>query len=436
MVSKQMMVFYRILFLPGLALGLPYYLFRMWRRGGYGKGFWNRFGFIGNVPPKWQDVKRIWIQAVSVGELLAIEPLLQKLSREPELEVVLTTTTSTGYRVLEQRLAELTAWYGIFPLDFWLFSRQAWARLQPDLAILMEGELWPEHIYQASKRNVPVLLVNGRLSDRSYRRHLSFKGLTRRYFHRLNAILAGSQTDRDRFAALDWIPAEKVIPCGNLKLDIAREEAPSAAHRMAFLTELGMPSDTETLLLGSSTWPGEESALIESYINLRQANRGLRLLIVPRHAERKKELETLVKQFPVQSHFRSNGKQAPAGTEVYIADTTGELHMLTRFADLVFIGKSLPPNDGGQTPIESAALGKPMLFGPNMSNFRDVARRLDHAGAVKRVEDAAALQEAICQLLDDPHERRAMGEKAFTYIEQSRGATDRIIHHIKSTIAP
>ena len=237
----QPMLFYRILYLPGLLIGLPYYLFRMWRRGGYRKGFGNRFGSMGDVPPKRETVRRIWIQAVSVGELMAIEPMLKRLAADASVEVFLTTTTSTGYRVLEGRLASLTAWHGVFPLDFWLFSRKAWKRIQPDLVVLMEGELWPEHIHQAHKRNVPVLLVNARLSDRSFKRHLSFKGLTRHYYRHLDAILAGSGTDHERFTALGWLPAGQVHTTGNLKLDVQQEDPPTAGERASLLADLGFP---------------------------------------------------------------------------------------------------------------------------------------------------------------------------------------------------
>jgi 3-deoxy-D-manno-octulosonic-acid transferase len=430
-----MMLFYRLLFLPALLLGLPYYLFRMWRRGGYSKGFRNRFGNMQGVPAKREGIKRIWIQAVSVGELNAIEPLLKKLATDPGVEVVLTTTTSTGYRVLEEKLATLVCWYGVFPLDFWLCSRRGWKHIEPDLAVLMEGELWPEHIFQASRRNVPVLLVNARLSDRSYRRHLSVKGLTRMYFHRLGAILAGSETDRERFSQLGWLPEKRIIPVGNLKLDFSREEAPSVDERKSILAELGFPESTEAILLGSSTWAGEEAALIQAYANLRDSHPNVRLLIVPRHAERVRELEVLAVRSSLKFHIRSKGKQAAPGTELYIADTTGELHALTRFADLVFIGKSLPPNEGGQTPVESAALGKPMIFGPNMSNFRDIARNLASAGAVAVVDDSAELASTIGDLLADPAKRAEMGRRAYAYIEENRGATDRVIEHIQSQLA-
>jgi 3-deoxy-D-manno-octulosonic-acid transferase len=429
-----MIFLYRLIYIPALLLGLPYYAYRMWRRGGYRKGFGNRFGSMHNLPSKRPDVRRIWIQAVSVGELMAIQPLLKKLQADPSSEVVLTTTTSTGLRVLEERLADYVVWHGIFPLDFWPFSNKAWKRIQPDLSILMEGELWPEHIHQASRRNVPVLLINARLSDRSFNRHLKLKSLTRAFFSPLNAILAGSETDQSRLKSLEWIAPDKVLFTGNLKMDVAISHGISTEERQLMLSELGMPGEERLLLLGSSTWPGEEATLIEAYQILRKEFKELRLLMVPRHAERKKEILETVQSMDVQFHFRTDGKQAPDGTDVYIADTTGELGMLTRFADVVFVGKSLAPNRGGQTPVEAAALGKPLLFGKSMSNFRDISRNLLSAGAATEVESGDDLIAEIRQLLTSDELRSRMGASARACIEGNQGATDRVLEEIQKRI--
>jgi len=434
--SRRMMLLYRLLYLPGLFVALPYYLYRMWRRGGYGKRFSNRFGSIRNVPAKRDGVKRIWIQAVSVGELLAIDPLLKEFSTDPTIEVILTTTTSTGYRLLEEKYAENTVWHGIFPMDFWWFSKRAWKALRPDLAILMEGELWPEHIHQAYSRKVPVLLINARLSDRSFSRHFRMKAITRPYFQKLNGIFTGSDTDQKRFRKLEWLESERIQLTGNLKLDLQLDPPMEDGEKTTLTKEMGfhgeMPTDRfPFVLLGSSTWPGDEELLLDSYISLREFYPELRLLLVPRHAERAKEIEALLKNRPINYHFRSQAKQAPPSTHVYVADTTGELRMLTQIADLVLIGKSLAPNKGGQTPVEAAALGKALIFGPDMSNFRDISRRLARTGAARKLAGNEHLLETVKELIDNPDVRLDMGKKAEALIKASDGATGRTSQAIK-----
>lgn len=435
------MLLYRILYLPALLLALPWFGYRMWRRGGYRKGFENRFGILKGVPPRRVGIRRIWIQAVSVGELMAIGPLIRKLREDGQTEIVLTTTTSTGYRLLMEKFAGETVWRGTFPLDFWACSRRAWRDLQPDLAVLMEGELWPEHIHQAWIRKVPVVLINARLSDQSFRRHYKLRALAGTYLGKLDAVLAGSDTDLKRIQKLCWIPDERVLHSGNLKLDLDLddERAMPQERKDELLAEFGFldPATDRPapfILLGSSTWPGEEAALISSYLDLRQAHPELRLLLVPRHAERRKDLEAEIRSFAVRYHFRTDSRQAPAGTEVYVADTTGELRMLTRCADLVFIGKSLPPNSGGQTPIEAAAMGKPLLFGPDMSNFRDVSRQLVRAGAAVRLGTPDNLTGSIEQLLSSPGQRLDMGRRADACIASSRGATVFTAEHLRELI--
>ena len=430
------MFLYRVLYLPAFLVLLPFFLLKMWRRGGYRLGLANRFGRMGAFPQKRPGVNRIWIQAVSVGELIAIEPLVRAIEQEADLEVILTTTTSTGFAVLKEKFTEKTVWHGIFPLDFWPLSHWAWNQLQPDLAILMEGDLWPEHIHQGYRRGVSVLLVNARVSDKSYRRHLRYKALTRCYFQKLDKILTGSETDLARFRNLAWIPVERIQLAGNLKLDLKSPEPLQEGERSTLLREMGFLEEGQTaadilVILGSSTWPGEEAALVEAYVSIRESFPQVRLLLVPRHAERRKEIALGLKAYPVRLHFRSEGKQAASETEVYIADTTGELKMLTRSTDVVFVGKSLPPNKGGQTPIEAAALGKPLIFGPDMSNFRDVARGLLRDRAALRINAREELRAAIVALLEAPESRLNMGRRAGDYIAVNRGTTERIGKEIK-----
>ncbi len=413
---------YRLLFFPALLVLAPLYLWRMRKRGGYGAGFMQRFGADPGLPAKTPGRPRVWLQAVSVGEMLAIGPILEALRRE-EVEVYLTTTTSTGHRLARERYAALVAGVGYFPIDAWPFVARAWRRIAPDLMILAEGERWPEHLRAAATRSVPVLNINARLSDRSYSRlrklpraaALTFRGVTR--------LLAVSDDDAQRFIACG-MPRERVMVTGNIKLDVTIPRL-ADAERAQLRRELGLPPG-DLVLLGSSTWPGEEAALVAALQRTRAAGLRCSLLIVPRHAERRAEIEGELSATGLRFHFRSRGA-SPGEVDVAVADTTGELRRLTQLADLVFVGKSLPPHMEGQTPVEAAALGKPILLGAGMSNFRVIAGNLIAHGAAREVADAAALARAACELLTDSATRGAVGAAAEGWHRGNAGAAARTV---------
>lgn len=411
---------YRILFPTLLVLSLPYYLWRMLRRGGYATDFRHRLGFFPDLGPVPPGRRRLWIQAVSVGEIQAIGPLLRRLKAAGNIEVVLTTTTSTGYRIAKELHTTSADRIGIFPTDLWPCSALAWRRIRPDVVVLVEGELWPEHLAQARSRGVPAVLINGRLSDRSYARHLRLRPLSRRLFSRFNAILAGSEEDARRFRELGLSP----VTTGNLKFDVAPPSPadPSAAAQLR--ESLGF-AGCDCVLLGSSTWPGEEAMLLRTVEALRRSGPDVRLLLVPRHAERRHEVSKVVEASGLKWHLRSSGAAAPAGTVVHVADTTGELRTLTAAADLAFCGKSLPPNEGGQTPVEAAAAGLAIVYGPRMTNFHEMCRQLESSGAAVRAEDAAQAESVISRLVLDVQERRSVGARALRWCADNRGATER-----------
>ncbi|MET0262294.1 MAG: 3-deoxy-D-manno-octulosonic acid transferase [Rariglobus sp.] len=426
-----MIWFYRLLFPPAMLLGSPYYFLRMRRRGGYQEHFGQRFGAIPALPAKRDGVRRVWLQAVSVGEMLAIAPLLEALRADPAVEVYLTTTTSTGYALARERYSSLVIGLGYFPLDWWPFSRRAWKQIAPDLVILTEGERWPEHIRQAKTRDVPVLAVNARLSDRSFRRMMKLRALAKPLFDGITRVLACSEHDAERFRAIGFAP-RSVTTTGNIKLDV---DIPllSTDDRAALRRELGF-GETSAILLGSSTWPGEEAALIDAYKALVAEGREVRLLIVPRHAERREEIEAVLRASGQRYHFRSRGP-APADVDITVADTTGELRKLTQLADLVFIGKSLPPHHEGQTPVEAAALGKPVVFGPELSNFRVIARDMLAAGAARSVADAGELQRVIVELWSDAAERSRMSAAARQWRTENQGAFGRTLTVIREELS-
>lgn len=420
---------YRLLFLPSLFLLAPRYLRRMKRRGGYRENFAQRFGAHPVLPAKRPGAKRIWLQAVSVGEMLAIQPLLAALQREGH-EIYLTTTTSTGYKLAVDHSIGFTVGIGYFPIDWWPFSARAWRRLAPDLAIITEGERWPEHLWQAARRRVPVLCINARLSDRSFRRLKHLGPVARLMTRGITRLLPSSAQDAARFRELG-VPAARIFTTGNLKLDVAIPLLGSG-ERAQLRGELGLGDGL--VLLGASTWAGEEEALLATLRLARERGLSCRLLIVPRHAERRFEITQLLESAGWRFHLRSHGP-APSEVDVLLGDTTGELRKFAQLADLVFVGKSLPPHTEGQTPVEAAALERPLCFGPGMGNFRAISRDLLARGAAIEVRDAAALPAVAVDLLGDEKRRGALAAAAGQWHRENVGAVERTLAVIREELA-
>ena len=416
---------YRILFPLLLIPALPYYAWRMLRRGGYGSGFSQRLGFFPKFAEKTPGKRRFWIQAVSVGEIEAIGPLLRQLKATGTAEIVLTTTTSTGYRLAQERYADVADRIGVFPTDLWPCSALAWSRIRPDAVILVEGELWPEHLSQARSRGVPAFLINGRISDKSFARHLRFRAFSTHVLGHFRKIAAGSEEDVRRFRELGF----EATLTGNIKFDVASDAPISAPDRAQLRADLGFGADPRTVvLLGSSTWKGEETMLIRLVRDLRAAGQDVRLLLVPRHSERRAEVAAEASASGLAWHQRSTGGQvAPADTIIHLADTTGELRRLTRAADLAFCGKSLAPHEGGQTPVECAAAGVAIAYGPRMTNFRDICRGLEQARAALKAKDATELAGLLTRLLRDDAARSEMGRRGAAWHQGNRGATERTL---------
>jgi 3-deoxy-D-manno-octulosonic-acid transferase len=272
--------------------------------------------------------------------------------------------------------------------------------------------------------------MNARLSDRSYHRMRRFRFASQTVLGGITRLLPCSTQDETRFRELGFPPA-KLSMTGNIKLDLRID--PLGAEALERLRrELGL--DQGLVLLGSSTWPGEERALLKAWRAAREAGVACGLLIVPRHAERRAEIEQMLNEAGVTFHFRSRGNSSRT-VEVAVADTTGELRQLTQLADLVFVGKSLSPHEGGQTPVEAAALEKPLLLGPRMSNFRVIANELIAQGAAHEVADGLALQREVVSLLEDSARRDAMAAAAVRWHRSNAGAVERTIGFIREELA-
>ncbi|MDR1497161.1 MAG: hypothetical protein LBS59_01925 [Puniceicoccales bacterium] len=403
---------------------LPRYLPRMLKRGGYARDFRHRFGCFKPLPARRAGRRRVWLQAVSVGEVNAVEPLLRALAARGDVEVVLTTTTSTGYHVAREKLAPFVLATGLFPLDFWLFNRLAWKRIQPDFIILMEGELWPEHLYRARCYGVPVALINARLSDKSFRRYLRFKRVTGGLLDALSVVGVGARNDARRFFHIG-IPVKKIHLTGNLKFEAVHPSLEDSTKNDPVLRDaIGFGDAPDApVLLGSSTWPGEEKMLLEVLLQARARGIPVRLLIVPRHAERRGEIANLLEGTKWKWFLRSQHlAAAPYPADVCVADTTGELAQLTSLATLAFIGKSLSPNDGGQTPIDCAARGVPIVYGPRMTNFREACRGLEVDNGAICVTHCGEAILALLDLLESPEKRDILAQNARRWHLANQGA--------------
>ncbi|MFP4352062.1 MAG: 3-deoxy-D-manno-octulosonic acid transferase [Puniceicoccaceae bacterium] len=420
---------YRLAFPFVLLAATPWYLRHALRRGGYGWRFLDRFGFAPRPPAARPGAPTLWLQAVSVGEVLAAQPVLGRLrTARPDARLILTTTTTTGFHLARGKVSSAD-FIAYFPLDFFPAVHRTWKRFRPDLCLLMEGEVWPEHLHHARVRGVPVWLVNARLSDRSHARYRRAGRLGTALFRPLGRILCASAEDAERIRRIapGAVPVETV---GNLKFDVDLPPKPEGAERLAALRALGLAGGAETpplILLGSSIWPGEEAVLCEAFREIRRAGIAVRLVLVPRHAERRREFRAGVCASGLSCALRSEDGPARPGTDVYLADTTGELRHFTGLADLAFIGKSLPPHEGGQTPIEAGAYGIPMVYGPRMSNFKAACRGLEAKHGAIRVDSAREAVAAIVRLAGDPGARGELARNARAWRDENRGSIDRTV---------
>jgi 3-deoxy-D-manno-octulosonic-acid transferase len=400
----------------------------MLKRGDYKSTLLNRIGCIAYpLLQKKAGRKRIWIQAISVGELKSIKTLIDRLSAEPTIEIVLTTTTSTAYRLALEWFSGKVIYIGAFPLDFWPCSARTWKQIQPDICFLTEQDLWPEHLHQASMRKIPIWLLNGRISTRSFNRYKRVNFLIRPLIQPITRLLAESPEAAARYIALG-IDSSKVEYVGNLKFDLTLGNILSDEVKTALKQKCGFTQE-QLLVIGASTWEGEEEMLLEMLQSALDQGLNCGLIIVPRHVERMKDLVPILNKYRFKwSFYTESGKNDD--TQVYIVDKTGVLTQFLQIAAIAFIGKSLSPHIGGQTPIEAAAAGLPVVYGPNMQNFNFVCQSLESSEASIRTQSATEAQEIILTLLTNAEKRVNVSKQATIWYHQHQGATDKTFTRI------
>lgn len=428
---------YNLLMPLVLLVSLPGYVMRMLRRGNYRSHFLQRFGFYqAGVADRLDAVARpCWIHAVSVGEvLIAIKLVREMRRREPGLDVVLSTTTSTGFALANEKSAELGGGRALVviynPVDFRSIVRRVMRRLKPRMLVLVEAEVWPNLVARAKRDGVPVTLVNARLSDRSERRFRKVAALVRPVFAQLDRALVQDERDIDRIAMLG-VPRGRIECVGSVKFDPQGSTAPldQIGQFQELLTQsFGGRLAGRKILLAGSTHDGEESLLGQAYISVRERHPALFYFAVPRHFERAAEVKAQLEADGLHPVLRSSLPDTAPGDEVdcLIIDTTGELGAWYYLADLVVIGKSFL-STGGQNPVEAVLAEKPVLFGPHMENFRALVEMFNRAGATRQVADLAELERALAELIERPQLGEAMVAKAKMVLALHEGATSRTV---------
>jgi 3-deoxy-D-manno-octulosonic-acid transferase len=422
---------YNFLWPVGLILFLPGYVMKMLRRGGYRRNFGQRLGlYSSEVLRRRRGSRPIWIHAVSVGEVrLGIKLATQLEKLGPGRRFILTTTTTTGYMLAEKlAFANMDVLYS--PLDFWPVMRRAWRVIDPKCVVLIEAEVWPNLVSEAVRRRVPVVLANARLSPRSESRFRRFRAVIGPFLRKLELVCVSTSEDAARWTCLGVAP-DRIKIVGSIKYDTEEQNVVSSEPRQV-LEKLGVDL-SRPVLFGGSTHHGEEEALAEVFCSLRQQYPSLFLVIAPRHVERAGEVEEQLRKCGLNVVRRSNWLNGAEKIDALLLDTTGELGDWYSVASAVFIGKSLTAH-GGQNPVEAINAGKPVIFGPHMENFSQLAGELVATGAALRVETAEQMADTCSQLLNDSALREQMGAAAWAVIRRHLGATQRTAELIAETL--
>ena len=358
----------------------------------------------------------VWMHAASVGEMLSILPLIDRI-RERGVTVLVTAGTVTAAELAEQRLPAGVI-HQFAPLDLPQFVARFLDHWRPNLGLFVESDLWPNLIMAGADRGIPLILVNGRVSERSFQRWRTVPRTIAALLSRFDLCLAQSAEDATRYAGLG---APRYVLTGNLKLDV-----PAPPAEPTKLWQLQAAIDTRLVIAAASTHPGEEIELVDVHRTLKHSFPGLLTILVPRHPERGAAIAGIARGAGLTFAQRSLGELPERDTEIYIADTLGELGLVYRLAPIVFIGGSLVGH-GGQNPIEAAKLGAAILHGPHVWNFAEIYQSLDDARGAELVADQDALTNCLGVWLVNPTARKAAADAAASTIEKLGGALDRTV---------
>ncbi len=424
-----MLFIYNLLFPVIIIIFLPGLIYKLIRRGGKKQGYAERFGIFSDEKKlRLVALKEpIWIHAVSVGETqIALNFIRKWKKRNPSQDFVLSTTTTTGQEIAFAKAPEGTV--VIFsPLDFFLFVKSAVHFIKPKMLVIFETELWPNMVCEARRSGAKIALVNARISDRSAGRYEAFRWFFGPILRKIDCICAQTEHDKTRLDAIaENLPVQIL---GNMKFD---QEIPAKLPEF----DLGQYFGKEkcTVLLGASTHPGEEKLIAHKFLELRKKYPSLRFISVPRHAERGAEIAAEFRELGISFARRSEKIVPDKPVDCLLADTTGELLGIMSKSDIVIVGKGFAGHNEGQNIIEPAILGKAIITGPEMRNFRFVHNVLREAHGLFAVESDGRLESAIEKLVSDEKHRLELGETARREIAKHKGSTEKTIRELEKIL--
>lgn len=408
---------------------LVYLIWRIAVRGKSRHGWRHR---LGRLPVSPYGRKVVWVHAVSVGEVIAAIPLLQALREAfPQYHLLLTTLTPTGNATARQQIGKLVDAVGYLPIDFPITVQTALERVRPEVLIIMETELWPNLLITAYRRGVKTIIANGRLSDRSLPAYRRFRWFFSRVLRHVDAICTQSEEDARRFCLIGALP-DRVHITGNTKFD----QAASGAQEVdvdALRQDLGIPAGAPVLVVGSTRAPEEERLIAEAYRRLREEFPNLCIVWAPRHVEKAEAVAEVLRQEGFHPWFRTQGTPNIPQEQI-VLDTFGELGKVYAVGDIAVIGGSFVPL-GGQNLLQPLAHGKPVIHGPHMQNFRDVAGMARQAGVAWTASNSSELVQYASRLLRDVHLREEVARRARMLIAEQQGASHRTVELVKMLLS-
>jgi len=422
---------YDLILLVAALFLAPYYVIRGWRYGKSRRGIRERLGFYPAerlAPLRGRQV--VWIHAVSVGETRAAVPMVKALKAAyPEVALLLSNVTETGHAIA-RKIPELDQCI-FFPFDLSWVVKRVFNRIRPSLVLVVETEIWPNFVRHAHKQNIPLALINGRFSDRSFPRYRKVQPLLQNILEMIDLYCMQTELDGWRARVLG-APDERVKVTGNVKFDL-RGEIPEPEQVASRKRELKLPVG-ELIFVAGSTHPGEEKELIELFNSLQVEFPGLRMVLVPRHPERCQEVADLLAESQLVPVLRSRLDERVttlATDEVLIGDTLGEMLLFYSVADVIFVGGSLV-SIGGHNILEALQVHRPVVFGPHMQNFKQISQLVLDAGGGRCVGDAAELRLALKELFADETLRISMARSGHGLLKKNSGATQQIMTFLKT----